>query len=396
MAEGRSDDPRARALAALGRGDTAAAITDLRAHVDTEPDDDGAWLSLGAAYLSIGHGPEAVTALARAVEIDGSVVEARLAYARALRAVGKLDDAAFQLLQASRLPAPDGGSADARVLRELGVVFYDKRLYDKAVGWLEKAAAAAPDDGRASYALGLAHEARKDPGAAVAAYREALRRQPELVDARRTLADLYATMGEHERAVEQLEALLARERSDEQAAHNREVLLRALAEMNARRLLGKTERELDLSALVQEGKLAKKERVAAAELGGDEVWRWAAPLIELRVTLTPPERTIRALHLLLTDPDRAARKDDDVFRVTVVAEDGHQVAANYATAVSLTFLREALGCPMTHASNLYQRLLAGDPRVEWRGVTARFASVVRHDKPSESRHGILIEQGSAG
>lgn len=277
------------------------------------------------------------------------------------------------------------------MLRELGIVFYDKHLYDKAVTWLQRAAAAAPEDGRASYALGLAHEARKDPGAAVAAYREALRRQPDLVDARRTLADLYATMGEHERAVEQLEALLARERSDEQAAHNREVLLRALAEMNARRLLGKTEHELELSALVQEGHLVKKERVEAAAADGEEVWRWAAPLTELRVTLAPPARTIRALHLVLTDPDRAARRDDDTFKVTVVAEDGRQVAANYATAVSLTFLREALGCPMTHASGLYQRLLAGEPSVEWRGLTARFASVPRHDRPSESRHGILVE-----
>ncbi|MEJ7732922.1 MAG: tetratricopeptide repeat protein [Polyangiaceae bacterium] len=386
MADPQSDDPRARALSALARGDTAAAIADLRAHVELEPDDEGAWLSLGTAFAAIGHGPEAASALARAVEIDGSVVDARLAYARSLRAVGKLDDAAFQLLQASRLPPED-----ARVLRELGIVFYDKHLYDKAVTWLQRAAAAAPEDGRASYALGLAHEARKDPGAAVAAYREALRRQPDLVDARRTLADLYATMGEHERAVEQLEALLARERSDEQAAHNREVLLRALAEMNARRLLGKTEHELELSALVQEGHLVKKERVEAAAADGEEVWRWAAPLTELRVTLAPPARTIRALHLVLTDPDRAARRDDDTFKVTVVAEDGRQVAANYATAVSLTFLREALGCPMTHASGLYQRLLAGEPSVEWRGLTARFASVPRHDRPSESRHGILVE-----
>jgi hypothetical protein len=51
---------------------------------------------------------------------------------------------------------------------------------------------------------------------------------------------------------------------------------------------------------------------------------------------------------------------------------------------------------MTHASGLYQRLLAGEPSVEWRGATARFASVPRHDKPSESRHGIRVEEGGAG
>ena len=73
------------------------------------------------------------TRSAHAVDLDGEDVEARLAYARALVRLKKLDDAAFQLLQASRIEPPD-----ARVLKELGVVFYDKRLYDKAAVWLDE------------------------------------------------------------------------------------------------------------------------------------------------------------------------------------------------------------------------------------------------------------------
>jgi hypothetical protein len=64
--------------------------------------------------------------------------------------------------------------------------------------------------------------------------------------------------------------------------------------------------------------------------------------------------------LVLTDPEKAAKKRDDVFRVTVVGTTGRREPANFATAVTLTFLREALGAPMTQTSELYARLLGGE------------------------------------
>src|SRR5438093_1459685 len=84
-----------------------------------------------AAYATIDHVPDAVAAYRRAVELDGDIIEARVGYARALTRLGKLDDAAFQLLQAARVDP-----ANARVAKELGIVLYDKRLYDKALIWL--------------------------------------------------------------------------------------------------------------------------------------------------------------------------------------------------------------------------------------------------------------------
>lgn len=393
------EELRARALDLLSKGDTAGGISDLKEHLAAEPDDEGAWLALGTAYAAIAHWPDAAEALARAVELDGAVIDARLAYARALVRLGKLDDAAFQLLQGARQEPPD-----PRVLRELGVVFYDKRLYDKAARWLAEAALAAPEDARAAYALGLAHEARRDIGAAIAAYREAVRRDPAHADARLTLADALASIGEHEQAIAELEALLSTgsgaprgpsgqglQAPAEQAAHNREVLRRALEEMRARRLLGKTERDLEQSALITEAKL-KRRGPAAPTAEGAGVVRFAAPRLELYVTLEDSEvgPIIQALHLVLTDPARAARSEDDTFKVTVIAKDGRHEPVDFATAASLTFLREALGCPMTQASEIYARLLQGSPPVEWGGATARFASLPRQDKPSEERHGIHI------
>jgi len=376
------DDLHARALDLLVAGDTAGGITDLKAYLAAEPDDAEGWLQLGAAYASIAHWIQAADALRAAVDLDGDDASARLAYARALIQLKKLDDAAFQLVQASRV-APD----DARVPRDLGLVFYDKRLYDKAAAWLGKAAAIAPGDARAHYALGLAHEARRDMGAAVAAYREAVRRDPALADARLTLADALAGMGEHEGAIAELTALLQTDRANEKAAHNREVLLRALDDMKAHRLLGKGQKELEASALLSEGAFRKKGPVG--EGGGPLVVRYTAPLVEVYASFDEGH-AITSLLLVLTDPDRAARAEDDVFKVTVIAEDGRRAPANFATAITLTFLREALGCPMTQASALYARLLGGEASVEWGGAALGFDSVPRPDKPAERRHGVRV------
>ncbi len=383
------DELHAHARDLLIAGDTAGGITDLKAYLAAEPDDQSAWLELGTAYASITHWAQSADALRRAVDLDAEDVDARRLYARALVHLQRLDDAAFQLLQASRLDPPD-----PRVLKDLGVVFYEKRLYDKAALWLAKAVAAAPDDARAHYALGLTHEARRDMGAAVAAYREAVRRDPSLADARLTLADALAAMGEHEGAVAELTALLEIDRTNEKAAHNREVLGRALEDMKNHRLLGKGQKELEASALVSEGTLRKKGPVPVEGAApGTLTVRYTAPLVELYATFDAGH-AIASLLLVLTDPDRAARAEDDVFKVTVVAEDGRHAPTNFATAVTLTFLREALGCPMTQASTLYTRLLGGEALVEWGGVRLAFDSVPQTDKPTALRHGLRASLGA--
>jgi tetratricopeptide (TPR) repeat protein len=378
------EDLHRRALDLLMRGDTAGGISDLREYVGAEPDDEEAWLELGSAFAAIEHWPDAARALARAVELDGSVGEARLSYARALVRLGRLDDAAFQLLQAARGDAPD-----PRVLKELGIVFYDKRLYDKAVLWLGKACAAAPGDARARYALGLAEEARRDMGAAVAAYRQAVRLDGALTDARRTLVDALASMGEHESAIAELDALLGVERSSEPLAHNREVLVHALEAMRRHRLLGKTQKELEAAAVVVEGQLRRKGPLPATEGRGDALTvRYAGGLLELYAAFDAGH-AIESLMLVLTDPERAASTAGDAFKVTVVGKDGRHEGADLATAATLTFLREALGCPMTQASALYARLLAGEARVTWGGAAAELASLPVAGTP-EPLHGLRV------
>jgi cytochrome c-type biogenesis protein CcmH/NrfG len=377
------DQPTRRAL----EGDVEGAVADLRHILQRAPEDESAWLTLGMVLSSAGRWREASEALARAVELDGDVVAARLAFARALEKSGKLDDAAFQLLKAERL-----SPGDPRPLKELGAVFYRKGLYDKSVQFLLRARAVAPDDARVFYALGLAQEARRDPGAAIAAYREAIHADPKFADPKKTLADVLASMGEHEQAISVLDDLLRLERTNEQAAINREVLVKALAEMRARRLLAKTEREIETSALVQEGQMKRRGHVPRADDDPPEVVsvvRYGTSLSEMLVGLTAGG-TIAKMMLVLPDPDKAAKKKDNVFRVTVVGTSGRREPANYATAVTLTFLREAIGAPMTQASELYARLLGGKHSIDWSGARLGFSSVPRPDRDGDTMHGLSV------
>lgn len=368
-------------------GDVEGAVAALREVVGASPEDDTAWLTLGMVLSSAGRWREASEALAEAVELDGEVFAARMAFARALEKSGKLDDAAFQLLKAQKL-APD----DVKPLKELGAVFYKKGLYDKSVQFLNRARGLAPGDARVFYALGLAQEARRDPGAAIASYREAIKLDPKFADARKTLADVLAGMGEHEQAIGELDALLQIERTNEQAALNREVLVKALEEMSARRLLGKTEHEIERSALVQEGQLKRRGEVPRADEDPPEIVRivrYGKGLAEMWAGLTSDGKVARLL-LVLLDPVKAAKKRDDVFRVTVVGQSGRREPANYATAVTLTFLREALGAPMTQASELYARLLGGEKSVDWSGARLAFASVANPEGKGETLHGLSV------
>jgi hypothetical protein len=169
-------------------------------------------------------------------------------------------------------------------------------------------------------------------------------------------------------------------------------LSKALDDMRARRLLGKTEREVESSALVQEGQMKRRGHVPRADDDPPEVVsvvRYGTSLSEMLVGLTNAG-TIAKMMLVLPDPDKAAKKRDNVFRVTVVGTSGRREPANYATAVTLTFLRETLGAPMTQASELYARLLAGERTLEWSGARLAFASVPRPEREGDTLHGVAV------
>lgn len=358
-------------------GDSAEVIDALRARVAEAPGDETAWLQLGVAYLHIEHWADAAEALGQVVALADTFVEARLLYAQALSRCGKLDAAAFQLVQARRL-AP----SDARVAHALGVAFYDKGLYAKAAGELNRARGLAPGDGRICYALGLVQEARGDVAAAIGLYRQAIRHDPQLVEAHKTLADALAAIGELAEAVTQQRQVLRLERTNPQNALNLEALEGALDDLHRRRLLGKSLAHVAGSALVQRGELARRDPGAAE---GEVTFESDA--LELVATVSE-EGQVQRLVLVLRDPERAAATVDERFGVTVVSEDGRQAPADLGTGATLTFLREALGCPMTRASALYAALLA-EREAAWGGAHIGFDTLTGGGAP---RHGVVVSQ----
>jgi len=370
-------------LSRLLDGDSAAVIEALQAAVAEAPEDEIAWLKLGVAYLHISHFAEAAQALGSAVALDDSVIDARRFYSRALSRLRRHDEAAFQLVQAKRM-APD----DARVRKELGIAFYDKRLFDKAIRELDKARELAPGDARVCYALGLAYEGKSEVAVAIIHYRRAVELEPGLVEVRRTLADALAAMGEMSGAVSELEQALRLDRANTQIAMNLEVLRNGLRELELRRLLGHGEAEAERSALVREGQLKRKGSISdAVGGGGRRILRYGGELAEMWLTLDE-HCNARRIMLLLPDPDMAAAAPDDVFGVTIVSKNGELGPTNYATAVTLTFLREALGCPMTTASAIYAKLLTERETLSWGDVQVGFDQA---ELGEETLHGLYVE-----
>jgi len=136
-------------------------------------------------------------------------------------------------------------------------------------------------------------------------------------------------MGEHEQAIGVLDDLLRVERTNEQAAINREVLTRALAEMRERRLLGKTEKEIERCALVQEGQLKRRGQVPTSAADPRDVvsvvrygtaspkcW-WASRTGDHQPAHAGPRRS-----------GKGCQEARQVFRVTVVGTSGRREPAN--------------------------------------------------------------------
>ncbi|MCC6526334.1 MAG: tetratricopeptide repeat protein [Polyangiaceae bacterium] len=366
-------------------------IAGLSERLRADPADADAWLELGLAYAGIAHWAEAAAALARSVSFASERALGRLALGRALAELGRHEDAEKELEHAVRL-APD----EPRAHKELGLARYRLGRHDEAAEALGRATHLAPADARAHFALGLVHEARRDMGAAIASYRAAVAAEPRFGAARKTLADALAQVGELAAAGDELRAVLRLERTNEEVALNLELCERALAAMQNERLLGKPEAATAASVLVTEGGFARHGVIA---LGPQEVARWTTKLAELWLTLgaapagaPPAARPVTRLLLVLSDPARAARRDDR-FGVVAVSADGRRTPADYATGAAVTFLRVALGCPLTRASELYQALCA-DPRPRrWGDAELGFASVAHPDDPRERWHGLYVAAG---
>lgn len=374
-----------RAIDQALSGDVEGARDALARHLASCVDDVGAWHAAAHVASLAGAFDEAAVALERALALSGDEPRTLRVLARVLERASRRDDARAALERALAL-APD----DLATLREKAALDVVAGAFDAAVACATRARALAPLDARLAYTHGLALEGRRDLAAAIAAFRDSVRLDPSFADARHTLADALASVGELAEAIDVLDAWLRVERRDERAAANREVLAGALEAMTRARLLGRPLRVVEASEVVGRARLVQKESLALGD--ARRLVRFGAPLAELHVALDRDEHAT-SFFLVFPRPERAAREPGDEFRIGVVADGAAGPSPSLATAMSLTLLREALGVPLTQASALYARLVGGEANVAWGGARARFATVDPSPFGARPAHGLLVDEG---
>jgi len=141
-----------------------------------------------AAHRQVGHWRDSTTLFAHAVAVTRDNAVARSALANAYRQRGDLARAEQEIAEALRI-RPDSGDARS----DFALVLLDQGRLGDARAQLERALASGADAAKVHTALGLASERAGDLPSAIASYREALRANPERVEAANNLAFLLAT-----------------------------------------------------------------------------------------------------------------------------------------------------------------------------------------------------------
>ena len=120
--------------------------------------------------------------------------------------------------------APD----DANALHLLGSNLLAQQRYDEAAQTLERAAALDPDSGEAHYHLALAHKGRGDSESALVAFRAALERRPEGVEACLGAGTLLHDLGRYDEAESFFRRAISRKRGFAEAHYSLGVTLASL------------------------------------------------------------------------------------------------------------------------------------------------------------------------
>jgi tetratricopeptide (TPR) repeat protein len=174
MEPGSEEGVMALAELHLNAGNGIEAARLLETFLKANPEADSAWHTLGDAYTASHDSVKAADAYKHAVDLNPADAEHLQAYAEALFAAERFDDAAKVYQQLARDNADDGNAAAAALLR-LGQIYRRQAKYDQARSSLEKAIALAPENLELQFNLALVD---RDDGR----LEEALKRLTSLVD----------------------------------------------------------------------------------------------------------------------------------------------------------------------------------------------------------------------
>jgi len=212
-------------FALLAAGRHAELETTARRFLEQQERSGILWKFLGAALFA--QGKDALAALETAAKLMPRDPESQTNLGNALRARGRLEDAALCHRGAIELK-PDYAEAH----NNLGSVLRDLRRPGQAVASYRKAISIKPDFAMAHNNLGLALQSLGRPDEAMTSHRRALAMKPELVEAHRHLADCLRAQGRLAEALESYRRAVELRPGDNEALINLSGTLLALGRLD--------------------------------------------------------------------------------------------------------------------------------------------------------------------
>jgi tetratricopeptide (TPR) repeat protein len=209
----------------------AAVIEHSRSWTNTQPENDMAWFTLGAAYAEVGKFSEAIESTQKALRINperasawinlgmvyDSLSQASMAvdaYQQALRINPEHAEAWYNLGNSYGKTGQFGKAIDAfqqslRINPEfghawinLGVIYRKTRQFQKAIEAGQKALQVNPEDAKAWHNLGLTYGVADQFPIAIEALQQAVRINPGDIDAWYDLGLAYTVLGLRGKAIE--------------------------------------------------------------------------------------------------------------------------------------------------------------------------------------------------
>jgi tetratricopeptide (TPR) repeat protein len=215
------------ALALETSGDGVGAEAELRAALTLDPSLAAVATRLAGKLTATRRAAEALEILSPFVESEAADVHLLSAFAAALKALGRLDDAADAYRRAAEV-APDSGGAEHNLAGVLG----DAHRFTESVAATGRAFAKGVDAPETWLVRGRSLQGMGEYDQAEDAFRQAIRRRPAYAEAHTELAQLIWMRTENlDEACESLDAVLAENPSDTPMALVKSKLLKFAGDM---------------------------------------------------------------------------------------------------------------------------------------------------------------------
>jgi Flp pilus assembly protein TadD len=181
--------------------------------------------NLGVALQREGKTDQAILQLQKALQIMPDNAQFHNSLGAAFIQKGDLDKALLHLTEAIHLFP---GCAEAH--NNLGIVLSDRGDIEGAITHYQEAIQIKPGESVFYFNLGNAESAKEELKKAVSAYLKALQIKPDAENVRLNLGYAFFREGRLKEALQQYEEILRENPGSDQARHNRDVILKKLAE----------------------------------------------------------------------------------------------------------------------------------------------------------------------